>query len=125
MKLTDETILEMAEERMDYDDNGSFTPGDSQVVNFARAIEATCQPQIGGVITYTSEGRGGACGQTVGADGAGEYAVVVFGTPEHAGQYATDYVRRLQNSGVRVRNFCFVSSEEGYPASRVSVVGAE
>ena len=43
MKLTDEQILEMAEERMDYDDNWRFAPGDSQVVSFARAIEATCQ----------------------------------------------------------------------------------
>ena len=45
MKLTDGTILEMAEEIMDYNDNESFTPGNSQVVNFARAIEAACQPK--------------------------------------------------------------------------------
>ena len=38
--------------------------------------------KIGAVLTYHSNGSGGICGQTIGADGAGDQAVIFTGDDE-------------------------------------------
>ena len=69
---------------------------------------------IGGVLTYEIKARGGICGNTIGADGSGEFAVVINGTPEAADLWARDYLRKLEASGVRLGRIVFVSSEGTY-----------
>jgi hypothetical protein len=51
---------------------------------------------IQAVITYKNNGARSHCGQTVGADGRGEYAVLVEAdTPEAGDEKAREYVKKL------------------------------
>ena len=77
---------------------------------------------IGGVLTYEIKGGGKACGQTIGADGSGEFAVVINGTAEVADQWAKDFLRKVEASGARLGRVVFVAAEECYAGQTVTVV---
>jgi hypothetical protein len=74
---------------------------------------------IGTVLTYQFEGVSGACGQTVGADGAGTYAVVFLGDNVEATEFAAcQYARKL----TRIRHLHIVSAKEEYSGIPLRVV---
>ena len=77
---------------------------------------------IGGVLTYEIKSGGKACGQTLGADGSGEFAVVINGTAEVAEQWAKDFLRKVEASGARLGRIVFVAAEECYTGQAVTVV---
>ena len=77
---------------------------------------------IGGVLTYEIKPGGRACGQTIGADGSGEFAVVINGTPDDAEQWARDYLRKIEASGAKLGRVVFVRSEECFTGPMVMEV---
>lgn len=77
---------------------------------------------IGGILTYEIKSGEKACGQVIGADGSGEFAVVINGTAEAAGQWARDFLRKVEASGARLGRVVFVAAEECYTGQAVTVV---
>ena len=77
---------------------------------------------IGGVLTYEIKSGGLICGNTIGADGSGEFAVVIEGSPEVADQWARDYLRKLEASGVRLGRILFVLGHETYSGCPIQTV---
>ena len=77
---------------------------------------------IGGVLTYKRKGRKGVCGTTIGADGAGEYAFVIEGTPEEASAWAVAHVRNEEAGGARFENVTLVLAEECYSGPMLQIV---
>ena len=74
---------------------------------------------IGTVLTYEFLGTSGACGQTVGADGAGTYAVVFLGDNVEATEFAAcQYANKL----TRIKNLHIVSASETYSGIPLRVV---
>jgi hypothetical protein len=52
--------------------------------------------KIGAVLTYHSNGRGGICGQVIGADGAGDQAVVFTGDDDECAAKVTEFIAKLK-----------------------------
>lgn len=77
---------------------------------------------IGGVLTYEIKSGGRICGNTIGADGSGEFAVVIEGPPDVADKWARDYLRKLEASGVRLGRILFVSGHETYSGCPIQTV---
>ena len=77
---------------------------------------------IGGVLTYKRKGRKGVCGTTIGADGAGEYAFVIEGTPEEASTWAVAHVRNEEAGGARFENVTLVLAGECYSGPMLQIV---
>lgn len=77
---------------------------------------------LGAVLTYATDGYGGARGQQVGADGRGEYAVVFIGAPEKAESAARDYYKKLVASGSRIKQATIVANYEGYYGMPVTII---
>lgn len=77
---------------------------------------------IGGVLTYKRKGRKGVCGTTIGADGAGEYAFVIEGTPEEASAWAVAHVRNEEAGGARFESVTIVLAEECYSGPMLRIV---
>ena len=76
---------------------------------------------VGAVLTYTDPGGHGACGNTVGADGCGDYAVLFMGSSEVAETAAREYINSLQRC-MRVRNICLVTAEEGWLGCTITII---
>jgi hypothetical protein len=76
---------------------------------------------LGAVLTYTDHGGYGACGNTLGADGAGDYAVLFMGEPVAAMLAARKYISEKSNRA-RVTNVCIVDAQEGYCGCPISTV---
>ena len=77
---------------------------------------------IGGVLTYRSKGRPCVCGQTIGADGSGEFAFVIEGSSDSASDWARDHIRELEKSGTRLEKVTFVPAEECYSGPMIQIV---
>ena len=76
---------------------------------------------LGAVLTYTDPGGHGACGNTVGADGCGDYAVLFMGSSDTAVTAAREYINSLQRC-IRVRNICLVTAEEGWLGCTITII---
>jgi hypothetical protein len=66
---------------------------------------------IGGILAYTAKGSNRPCGQTVGADGAGDFAIVIYGTHEQAEAEVRKRVRAMEQNGLRFEKFIFVPND--------------
>jgi len=77
---------------------------------------------IGGVLTYERKGRAGVCGSTIGADGAGEFAFVIEGTPEEASDWSVKHLREAEAAGTRFEKVTLVLAEECYSGQMVQIV---
>lgn len=77
---------------------------------------------IGGVLTYNRKGRRGICGQVIGADGSGEFAYVIEGTPDEANAWATAHIRAQEENGYRFESVTIVLNEECYSGSALHFV---
>ena len=47
---------------------------------------------LGGVLVYRTRGSDRVCGQTIGANGAGEFAILLRGTPGACSAYARRHI---------------------------------
>ena len=81
---------------------------------------------LGGVLVYRTRGSNRACGQTIGANGAGEFAVLLRGTPEACSTHARRHIASLEALGHKIEEAMFVpnSEEAGYFGNPVIMVDA-
>lgn len=77
---------------------------------------------IGGVLIYEIKSGGRACGQTIGADGSGEFAVVIDGAADVAEQWAKYHLRKIEASGARLGRVVFVAAADCYMGQTITVV---
>jgi hypothetical protein len=69
---------------------------------------------VAGVLAYTIQRKSGACGTTIGADGSGDFAVVIYGSPFDAHEKASAHLQRMEEQGFAVKNYIFVPQIECY-----------
>jgi hypothetical protein len=86
--------------------------------------QPTAVQEIGAVLTYRCEGSRGVSGQTMGADGAGEFAVLFEGEAYAANDAARAYLDGLRKAGYRITSATLVLREEGCSGPLVRVVRA-
>lgn len=80
-------------------------------------------PKATTVLVYRDKGRSGVGGQTIGANGAGEFAVVYYGMDEaEADIHARATVRGLEAGGHKITE-AFIVSGEGYHGPVITHVG--
>lgn len=77
---------------------------------------------LGAVLTYTSNGRSGVHGMTIGADGSGNFAVLFMGTSTDSENAATEYLSRLQQAGYRISAAHIVPNQRLFSGTSVRVV---
>lgn len=91
------------------------------------ALGSELSARLGGVLSYRCGGRmAGVCGQTVGADGAGEFALLVRGTPEDAEKFSREHIKAIEAIGHKVEYAIFVpnGSQFGYFGNPLRMVDA-
>lgn len=66
---------------------------------------------LGGVLSYSTTGHNKPCGQTVGANGCGDYCILFGGTPDDADKKARDYIRSLERAGYKLTAVIFVPND--------------
>lgn len=82
--------------------------------------------EIGGILSYRTEGMNGVHGQALGADGSGSFSVVFYGSPEQADELARNFMRELEKAGHRRVTYIFTTNEKKYGGkSPVSFVGLD
>lgn len=79
---------------------------------------------LGCVLTYSTTGHNRPCGQTIGANGLGEYVVLITGDTVDAEQAAREYLRNLERNGYRITEAIIVTNEEAYSGKPISVMQA-
>jgi hypothetical protein len=79
---------------------------------------------LGAVLTYTSNGRSGVHGMTMGADSSGNFAVLFMGNAVDAENAATEYLRRLQQAGYRISAAHIVPNVPLFSGTAIRVVDA-
>jgi len=77
---------------------------------------------IGTVLTYEHTGIRGACGQTVGADGRGTYAVVFLGENTEETEIAARAYVKMWLQQAYVKHIHLVSASEEYSCIPLQVV---
>lgn len=77
---------------------------------------------LGAVLTYSTTGHNKPCGQTVGANGAGDFAVLIYGTPEEAWKLARDHIECLERAGYKIDEALIVPNYEGYSGPFITTV---
>ena len=80
--------------------------------------------QLGAVLTYSTTGRAGVHGMTMGAAGEGEYAVIFMGSANEAEAAAREYVRRLERAGYQLKSATLVVNEPSPFGEFVRIVTA-
>ena len=77
--------------------------------------------QIGGILYYKSRGSKRICGTTIGADGSGSYALIIYGEIIEAETKAREIIHKLcQNETIEYVDF--VSNEEGFFGSNIKEI---
>ena len=79
---------------------------------------------LGAVLTYRTSGHNRACGQAIGANGAGDFSVLIFGTPDDADNHARDILRKLESRGYRIESANIVRNEDGWGGSPITTAQA-
>lgn len=79
---------------------------------------------LGAVLTYTSNGRSGVHGMTIGADGSGDFAVLFMGTWADSENAAAEYLSRLHQAGYRISTAHIVPNQRRFSGDSVRVVDA-
>lgn len=89
-----------------------------------QSVEPEFLLKLGGVLSYTTKGCGGICGQTVGAEGSGDFSVLILGTLEQANKICRDYIQKLEQSGHRLERVIFTpcGENESYYGNPVSIL---
>lgn len=77
---------------------------------------------LGAVLTYSTTGRAGLHGMTLGAAGEGSYAVIFMGAASEAEAAAREYVRRLERAGYQLKGATMVVNEPSVFSEPVRIV---
>ena len=96
---------------------------EKDLANFDSARSAFCAG-LGAVLTYTSNGRSGVHGMTIGADGSGDFAVLFMGTWADSESSAAEYLSRLHQAGYRISTAHIVPNQRRFSGDSVRVVDA-
>ena len=67
---------------------------------------------LGGVLSYTTTGHKRPCGQTIGANGAGDFCIVFLVNREQAETRAREHLRKMEANGYRITAAIFVPNDE-------------
>lgn len=81
-----------------------------------------CPGRVGAVMTYSTTGHNRPCGQIIGANGAGDFAVIITGTPDNAITFARRYLCALEQNGYRVTEAHVVPNEDCYAGPQIIVI---
>lgn len=85
-------------------------------------IRARIAP-VGAVLAYYSHGTRRPCGQAIGADGSGDFAFIIHGTPDLAEQWALDHVRTRATGGCKLSSVVLVrSDQEGWYGTSLTII---
>lgn len=74
------------------------------------------------VLAYQTSGHSRPCGQTIGSNGAGDFAMLIYGNPEKAQKHAARHLKMLEDSGHKVEKSILVLNEEGYTGRSITTV---
>jgi hypothetical protein len=80
--------------------------------------------ELGAVLTYTTSGHSRPCGQIMGANGAGDFALLIYGKPHEAEATARLHIRELESAGYRIKAATLVPNEEGYSGPQIRTLKA-
>lgn len=67
---------------------------------------------IGAVLTIKTSGHHKPCGQTMGANGQGDYAWIIEGSPDEAAAWAEQRLRDMQAAGYTIDAVILVRSDD-------------
>ena len=67
---------------------------------------------IGAVLSYSTTGHNHPCGATVGADGRGDFSIVITGPPDEAEDAARQYLQGLEQQGLHITHAIISKSNE-------------
>ena len=87
-------------------------------------FEAELRDRLGAVLTYKTSGCRRAHGQTIGADGAGEFSVLFMGSPDDADTAAREYLAKMQRAGMTIQSAMVVRNEPHFLGDSVLVMAA-
>jgi len=79
---------------------------------------------LGAILTYSTKGHNKPCGQTVGANGAGDFAMLIYGTPDEAWKLARDHLERMERAGYKIDEALIVPNYEGYSGPFITTAQA-
>ncbi len=80
--------------------------------------------ELGAVLTYTTSGHSRPCGQIMGANGAGDFALLIYGKPNEAEAAARLHIRELESAGYRIKAATLVTNEECYSGPQIRTLQA-
>jgi hypothetical protein len=82
---------------------------------------------VGGVLSYSTAGHTKACGQVIGANGAGTFCVIFVASPEDAAEMARQHIRKLEREGHAGITALFAPNDDtaGYHGNPISVVSCK
>lgn len=80
--------------------------------------------ELGAVLTYSTSGHARPCGQTMGANGAGDFALLIYGKPHEAEAAARKHIQELEASGYRIKTATLVTNEECYSGPQIRTLQA-
>lgn len=67
---------------------------------------------IGAILTVKTRGHSKPCGQTMGANGQGDYAWIIEGSPDEAEAWARQRIREMESAGYRIDSVICVRSDD-------------
>ena len=77
---------------------------------------------LSAVLSYTTSGNKKACGQTVGANGAGDFCVLFFCDKDQAYKKATKLLKEMESSGHKITASIFVENDDNYAGNTIKKV---
>lgn len=90
----------------------------------ALAQPVAVDARIGAILAYDTKGHSKPCGQTMGANGVGQFVVIFHGTIEQSDAAAREHIRSLERAGHRFNACLLVNAEEGYHGPVITHVNA-
>lgn len=79
---------------------------------------------VAAILAVDVGGRPGVHGQTMGADGAGQFAYIIRGTQEQADNWACEHIRQREKSGQQFFSCVLVFNEKGYGGPMLTEIDA-
>lgn len=88
------------------------------------ALKAEAERIPTAVLAYSTNGHNKPCGQTMGANGAGDFALLLYGPVAQVDKVARDHIRALETGGYRFNSVTLVFNEDGYYGPLIKIVDA-
>ena len=80
---------------------------------------------LGAVLSYSTTGHNKPFGQTIGANGCGDFSVLIKGAPDDAEDIARQYLKDLERDGYRITHAIITRNDElaSYNGNPLKVLG--